>query len=122
MEGSTAAVFQRLILLLRSLVLPSLVLAVRIFRMFHVPQRTPARNHRYGGKVVRRRWGACRPLERPGIPRIVPCLGSFEIRDYKVPHEDQDGDCLNEGADRDDQVQRVPTPPWLVGINAARHA
>ena len=50
---------------------PSLVAAVRIFRMLQIPQRPPARDHRNRREVVGRRRRARRPFERPGVPRIV---------------------------------------------------
>src|SRR5262249_20762572 len=87
----------------------SVITTVRIFWMFQIPQRSSACDNRNRGKVVGWRRRTRRPLERPGIPRIVPRFGSFEIRNDEVPHEDQDGDRLNECTDRDDQVQRVPT-------------
>src|SRR5580704_7114931 len=50
------------------------ILAVWIFGMLQVPQRPPARNHWDGSKVIRRRRGACRPFECPGVPGVIARL------------------------------------------------
>src|SRR5215469_1915655 len=115
MEDSKVAVIPKLILLLRSL--------IPAFTHTGCPDLPDVSRPTTGaGSQPPVRWRVCRPLERPGIPGIVPCFCSFEIRNDEVPHEDQDGDRLNEGADRDDQVERVPTTPGLVGVDPARHA
>src|SRR5262249_16639432 len=44
------------------------------------------------------------------------------IRNDEIRDENENGDCLNEGADRDDKVQHVPTAPRLVRVDATRHA
>src|SRR5213593_686348 len=100
----------------------SLVAAVRVFRMFQIPQRTAAGNCRNRSKVVRRWRGAYGPFESPCIPGIIPCRVSLPIRNDEVRYKHQNGDALNECADRDDQVHRVPTAARLVGVDAARHA
>src|SRR5262245_38887463 len=87
----------------------SLVSAVRIFRMLQIPQRPAAGDCRDGRKVVCRRWRAYGPLESPCIPGVVPCKSPFPIRNNEVRHKHQYGDALNECADGDDQIQRIPT-------------
>src|SRR5262250_1165297 len=87
----------------------SLVAAVRVFRMLQIPQRPAAGDCRDGRKVVCRRWGAYGPFESPCVPGIIPCNVSLPIRNDEVRYKHQDGDALNECADRDGQVQRVPT-------------
>src|SRR5215468_9659087 len=99
----------------------SLVSAVRIFRMLQIPQRPAAGDCRDGRKVVCRRWGAYGPFESPCVPGIIPCNVSLPIRNKEVRYKHQDGDALNECADRDGQVQRVPTAARLVGVDPARH-
>src|SRR5207253_1041493 len=59
---------------------PSLVAAVRVFRMFQIPQRTAAGDCRDGSKIVRRRRGAYGPFESPCVPGIIPCRVSLPIR------------------------------------------
>src|SRR5262245_13107723 len=100
----------------------SLVAAVRIFRMLQVPQGPAAGDCWDGRKVVCRRWGACGPFESPCVPRIIPCKSSLPIRNDEIRYEHQNGNALNECADRDNQIQGVPTAARLVGIDAARHA
>src|SRR5258708_30185408 len=56
-----------------------LVLPVRILRMLDVPKRPPALHFRSDRKVVRRRWGRCRPFQRPRIPRIVAGRTSAKV-------------------------------------------
>src|SRR6185295_20377272 len=65
---------------------PSLVAAVGVFRMFQIPERTPARDRRDRREVVRRRRGAHGPFECPGVPRIVSGPFAFPIRDDQVRH------------------------------------
>src|SRR5262245_43009750 len=65
----------------------SLVAAVRIFRMFQVPQRPAARHHRDGREVVRRRWRADRPLEGPGVPRVLAGRRPLPVRPDEIDDE-----------------------------------
>ena len=76
-----------------ALITVSLVAAVGIFRMFQIPERTPARDHRNRREVVRRRWRARGPLERPGVPGIFPALSPFkyETTRFAHKHENRDG-------------------------------
>src|SRR5262245_4022526 len=85
-----------------------LVAAVRVFGMLEIPQRPPEGADRDGGEVVGRRRRAGGPLERPRVPRIVARLHPPPVRDQQVGHEDQNGDRLDERANRDEQVHRVP--------------
>src|SRR6266581_8049115 len=100
----------------------SLVAAVRVFRMLEIPQRPPAGDSRDGSKVVRRRRGAYGPFESPCVPGIIPRPLSLPIRNDEVRYKHQNGDALNECADRDDQVHRVPAASRLVGIDATWHS
>src|SRR5262245_2916857 len=80
----------------------SVVAAVRVFRMLQIPQRPAAGDCRDRSKVVCRRWGAYGPFESPCVPGIIPCKSSLPIRNDEVRYKHQDGDALNECADRDD--------------------
>src|SRR5207245_10163096 len=46
----------------------------------------------------------------------------MEIRPKKVHNEEQKARRLEEHPDRHDEIQGVPTPPRLVGIDSARHS
>src|SRR5215813_13253887 len=100
----------------------SLVAAVRVFRMLQIPQRPAAGDCRDRRKVVCRRWGAYGPFESPCVPGIIPCNVSLPIRNDEVCDKHENGDALNECADRYDQVQRVPAAARLVRVYAARHS
>src|SRR5437867_12044837 len=100
----------------------SLVAAVWVFRMLSIPQRPPARDCRDRGKVVCGRRGAYGPFESPCVPGIIPCKISLPKRNDEVRHKHHNGDALDKCADRDDEVQGVPTAAGLVGADAARHA
>src|SRR5215831_331262 len=100
----------------------SFVAAVRIFRMLQIPQRPAAGDCWYGCKVVCGWRGAYGPFESPCVPGIIPCKSSLPKRNDKVRYKHENGDALNECADRYDQVQRVPPAARLVRIDAARHS
>src|SRR4051812_37583408 len=99
----------------------SFVTAVRIFRMLQVPERPAALDDGDRRKVVRRRRRGDRPFERPRVPRIVAGLRALSIGNQQVDNEYGDGDRLDDGPDRDDEVQGVPAASWLVGVDAPRH-
>src|ERR1700733_10038654 len=61
-----------------------LVSAVRIFRMFQIPQRAPACDYRNSSEVVGRGLRGYRPFESPCIPWIVSGPGSLPIRNDEV--------------------------------------
>src|SRR5215510_2863370 len=82
----------------------SIVSAVRIFRMLQIPQRSAAGDCRDGRKVVCRRWGAYGPFESPSVPGIILCNVFLPIRNDEVCDKHENGDALNECADRYDQV------------------
>ena len=65
----------------------SLVLPVRIVRMFEIPQRAPAAYDRIFSEVVRRRRRGRRPLERPRIPRVVAGHAAVQVRVDHVPRQ-----------------------------------
>src|SRR5262245_35018329 len=117
--SSAGVAIEFVALIARSL---SLVAAVRVFRMLQIPHRPAAGDGRDGRKVVCRRWRAYGPFESPCVPGIIPCKSSLPIRNDEVRYKHQDGDALNECADRDGQVQRVPTAARLVGVDPARHS
>src|SRR5262245_10949367 len=48
-----------------------LILPVRVVGVLDVPQRSPASHHGDLLEVVRRRRRRRRPLQRPGVPRVV---------------------------------------------------
>src|SRR5262249_14196953 len=96
--------------------------AVRIFRVFQVPQWTAACNHRKHGKVICWRWRASGPLQCPRIPGVIAGHFPLEIRPDQVPYENQNCDALDKRSIRNDQVHCVPPAAGLVGVNAARHA
>src|SRR5262245_25570854 len=48
-----------------------LVLPVRVFRVFQVPERSAAAHFGRRFKVVFRRWRSRGPFERPGVPRVI---------------------------------------------------
>src|SRR5215831_12355084 len=100
----------------------SFVAAVRIFRMLQIPQWPAAGDCRDGCKVVCRWWRADGPFESPCVPGIIPCKSPLPIRNNEVRYKHQDGDALNQCADGDDQIQRVPTTARFVGVDAARHS
>src|SRR5262249_38748517 len=56
---------------------PSLIAAVRIFRMLQIPQWPAACDYGDGRKIIRGRRGGNRPFESPRVPRIVPRLGAL---------------------------------------------
>src|SRR6266699_4917644 len=121
-EESTFQRFQRPEPSLLSLILPSLIAAVRVFRMLEIPQWTAAGDCWNRSEVVYGRRGAYGPFEIPCVPRIITGLRSFPIRNDKVGYKHQNGNALDKCADRDDQVHRVPTAAGLVGVDAAGHA
>src|SRR5690242_7950883 len=79
----------------------SFVVPVGIFRVLDVPQRTPAVNDRRCRKVIDRRRRSGGPLQRPGIPGIVPGLFSLVVGVDEVVDEDQDCNRLEDCADAD---------------------
>src|ERR1700683_2896314 len=106
---------------LRSYDLPSLIAAIGVFRMLQVPQGASARNRRNGRKVIRSRRRTDGPFQCPRVPRIVTGSGSLEIRNYEVCQKHDNRKCLNERADGYDEVQSIPTAPWLVGVDPTGH-
>src|ERR1700691_4121681 len=96
---------------------PSLIAAIGVFRMLQVPQGASARNRRNGRKVIRSRRRTDGPFQCPRVPRIVTGSGSLEIRNYEVCQKNNNRKCLNERADGYDEVQSIPTAPWLVGVD-----
>src|ERR1700685_1488585 len=99
----------------------SLIAAIGVFRMLQVPQGAAARDCRNRRKVIR--WGrrADRPFQCPCIPRVVTGSGSLEIRNDEGRNEHENRERLNERADSDDEVQSIPTAPWLVSVDSAWH-
>ena len=89
--------------------------------MFQVPQGTAARDLGDGSKVVRRRRRTYGPFKRPRVPRIIARPFPLEVRNNEICDENKHSDCLNESANTDDQVERVPPAAWLVGVDTARH-
>src|SRR5215472_15712501 len=61
-----------------------LILPVRIFRMFQIPQRTAAAHHRDPCKVVIWRRGTRTPLQCPSVPWVVARQFAFEVRRDQV--------------------------------------
>src|SRR5690242_17523927 len=99
-----------------------LVLPVRIFRMFYVPQRPTAGDDRDCGEGVlarRRRRG---PLQRPRVPWVVSGCRAFEVGPEKVRYPTRDSDDLEHHADGDDQIPEFPATAGVVRVDAARHA
>src|SRR5580698_609983 len=100
----------------------SLITAIGIFRMLQVPQGATARDYRNRRKVIGWGRGRYRPFERPCVPGIVTSSDSLEIRKDEVCHEHKNREGLDKRADRNDEVQSIPTPPWLIGVDPAGHA
>src|SRR4030095_8988807 len=98
-----------------------IVFPIRVLGMFQAPQRTAAPDPPSCRKVVDRRWRRDGPFQRPSVPGIISSQPSFEIRLREVEHETQNRHNLENDADRADQVPRFPAPPWLIGIDSARH-
>src|SRR5260370_28735605 len=63
-----------------------------------------------------------RAFKPPRVPRIVPGIGSLEIRKNDICYKHQRGNALDESADCDDQVPAIPAAAGLVGVNAPSHA
>src|SRR3984957_5950707 len=100
----------------------SLIAAIGIFRMLQGPQRAAARDWRNRRKVIG--WGRRTdgPFQCPCVPGIVTGSGSLEIGNDEVCNKHENRDCLNKRADRNDEVQGVPTAPGLVGVDSTGHA
>src|ERR1700722_4366964 len=99
----------------------SLIAAIRIFGMLQIPQGSAALDGRNGREVIRRGRGTDRPFQGPCVPWIIAGLFSLEIRNDEICNEHKNCDCLNERADRNDEIQSVPTAPRFVGVDPARH-
>src|SRR5208282_6403013 len=99
----------------------SLVLPVRVFRMFQVPQRASAADDRGHREVVFGWWRSRGPFERPCIPGIIAGRVAGTERSQNVDYQYEHGDALHERSDRCDQVKRLQASTRLIGINAARH-
>src|SRR6202046_312156 len=99
----------------------SLIAAMGILRSLQVPQGTAAPDCRNRRKVRVSGRRAGRPFQRPCIPGIVTGDGSLEIRNDEVCNENENRDCLDKRADRYDEVQTIPTPARLVGVDSTGH-
>src|ERR1700674_5270585 len=100
----------------------SFELPVRVGRMLEIPKRATAPDRWYDGEVIYRRRRRCRPLERPGVPRVAASGFAPEIGPEHVSQEDQNPGSLEENSDGHNEVPRVPTAPRFVGVDPSRHA
>src|ERR1700733_15653562 len=91
----------------------SLIVAIRIVRMLRVPERAAARHRRKRRKVIGWRRRRCGPFQCPCVPGIVTGSGALEIRNDEVRNEHENCECLDKRADRNYEVQSVPTTPRL---------
>src|SRR5262249_25169369 len=102
--------------------LPSLVLPIRIFRMFQVPKRTTTAHGWNRREVVVRRRRRRRPFERPRVPWIVAGQFTLPDRAEKIDGEQKNGGGLKERSDRSDEIKGLPATARVVSENASRHA
>src|SRR5437763_2622114 len=72
-------------------------------------------------EVVRRRRRARVPLERVGLPGVVPRPPPGPRRLDGVDHEDERRERHHEGPDRRDEIPRRPPAVVVVGPDPARH-
>src|SRR5580692_12300098 len=100
----------------------SLVIRIRIFGMFQIPQRTPAVHRGQYGEVIVGWRRTRRPLQGPRIPRIVTSLFALEIRMDQVVHEAQCSHRLKDHSDADDDVPSLPAATSFVRVNSPWHA
>ena len=86
------------------------------------PERMAAADGRDDGEVVGRRRRGRRPFQRRRVPRV--CAGALAMAKTApdVDQEEQHAEREQEGAERDDEVERAPAKPVRVGVDAARHA
>src|SRR5262245_55138776 len=67
----------------------SFVVPIRIVRMLQVPE-WPTALHLWQRLEVILRWrGGRRPLQRPGVPRIIPCRWPLAQGTYDIPHKEE---------------------------------
>src|SRR5208337_4537687 len=90
--------------------------------MLQIPQWTAAIDRWDRSEVIGGRRRTHRPFESPSVPGVIPCLRPLEIGESEVRNKYQYGDALNQCADGDQQVQRIPAAAGLEGINTSRHA
>src|SRR5438128_322546 len=98
----------------------SLILPVRVVGVFEVPERPPAAHGGNGLKIVRRRRRRGRPLQRPGVPRVVARPPAPPQREQHVREEEYKGDRLDQGAGGGQLIPDLPAAAGLVGVNPPR--
>src|SRR5499427_7389575 len=81
-----------------------LVLPIRVFWVFQVPERTAAAHHRQRLEVILRRRRGRGPFERPGVPGVIARRRTAAQRDEQIDDETEETQSLEECADRGDQV------------------
>src|SRR6266700_8413735 len=89
--------------------------------MLEIPQGAAATYNRNHGVVVHRRRRTCGPLERPGVPRIIPGRLSSQVRPNQIAGKDEDPGRLKDDADGYEQIPGVPTSAGLVRIDPPGH-
>src|SRR5262249_25074710 len=100
----------------------SLVLPVRVFRVFQIPKWARATDYGNALEVVLRRRRSRGPLERPRIPGVISRLFALARRPENVPCQTGNAGDLKHGSNGSDQIQDLPAPPGVVCVDASRHA
>src|SRR3989441_5528127 len=98
-----------------------LVLPIRVFWVFQVPERAAAAHHRQRLEVVLRRRRGRGPFERPGVPGVIARRRTAAQRDEQIGDETEETQGLEDRADRGEQVVYLPPAPYVIGVNAPRH-
>src|SRR5580700_5293114 len=80
---------------------PLLVLPIRIFGMFQVPQWATATHYGNLRKVIFGRRRRCTPLQRPCIPGVVARWLTSIKRPHRIHHPAQNSGKLEDDADGD---------------------
>src|SRR5215471_771207 len=100
----------------------SLVLPVRVFRVFQIPKWARATDYGNGLEVVLRRRRSRGPFESPRIPRVIPGLAALAQRNENVQCETRNAGDLKDHSDRRNQIQGIPAASGIVGVDAPWHA
>src|ERR1700735_3507757 len=95
----------------------SLIAAIGILPMLQVPQGTAALDCRNRRKVIGRGRRAGRPFQRPCIPGIVTGSSSLEIRNDEVCNENENRECLDKRADRNDEAKSIDRKSVVQGTS-----
>src|SRR5262249_31368242 len=100
----------------------SLVLPVRVFRVFQIPKWARATDYRNALEVVLRRWRSCGPLKRPRIPGVISRLFALARRPENIPCQTSNTGDLKDDSNGSDQIQYLPAAPGVVGVDPSGHA